>query len=117
MNDPYRILGLQAGASSDEITSAYRKLARRFPPELNPRRFAEIHQAYRTLTRLDELMDRAMARPLTTINSLFPPPTVRLRPAPESPPRPGPDDFDVLLHPLRRQLLRELLRCSPIPEE
>jgi curved DNA-binding protein CbpA len=32
----YRMLGIRAGASQEEIAQAYRKLARQFHPDLNP---------------------------------------------------------------------------------
>lgn len=36
MKDPYKILGLSTGASLDEIKKAYRKLAKKYHPDLNP---------------------------------------------------------------------------------
>ena len=36
MKDPYEVLGLQRGASKDEVKSAYRKLAKKYHPDLNP---------------------------------------------------------------------------------
>jgi DnaJ-class molecular chaperone len=53
--DYYKILGLERAASDAEIKSAYRKLARKFHPDLNPnnkeaeRRFKEINEAYQVL--------------------------------------------------------------------
>ncbi len=117
MNDPYRVLGLAAGATAEEIVSAYRKLARRYPPELNPRRFAEIQRAYRMLTELDRLMEEAFEHPTQVLEGLYPPATVRLRPPPELPPRLQLDDFEPLLGILRRDLLRRLLRDALPPAE
>lgn len=54
MIDYYRILGLQPNASQAEIKSAYRKLARKSHPDLNPnsesgRQFSLVSKAYHTL--------------------------------------------------------------------
>jgi hypothetical protein len=108
--DPYRALGLAAGAGGEEITRAYRKMVRRYPPELNPKRFAEIHRAHKMLTALDVLMEEAMAKPGDALESLYPPPVVRLRPAPEPPPRLRTADLEGVLQPLRRDALRRLLK-------
>jgi len=50
-SNPYRILGLQPGASERELKQAYRKLALQFHPDLNPdpraeAMFREIQEAY-----------------------------------------------------------------------
>ena len=53
--DLYVILGLEHGASESEIKRAYRRLARRFHPDINPgdrtaeARFRQILEAYETL--------------------------------------------------------------------
>lgn len=55
MNDPYKILGVPRTADQAEIKSAYRKLAKKYHPDLNPgdadveRRFKDVSAAYDVL--------------------------------------------------------------------
>ncbi|WDF68051.1 J domain-containing protein [Sphingobacterium oryzagri] len=54
--DYYKVLGIDKGASADDIKKAYRKLARKYHPDMNPndeaakQRFQEINEANEVLT-------------------------------------------------------------------
>src|SRR4051812_15589501 len=55
-NDLYEVLGVKRGASEKEIRAAYRKLARKHHPDVNPgdkaseTKFKEINGAYEVLS-------------------------------------------------------------------
>ncbi len=110
MDESYAILGLEPGASREEITRAYRKLVRRYPPELNPERFARIRRAHEFLTSLDQRMAEARKDPEAALEALFPPPPVQLGPAPPNPEPLEPADLEPLLAPLRLVLLKRILQ-------
>ena len=49
MADPYEILDVVRGASETDIRRRYLELVRQYPPDRDPERFTEIHQAYEKL--------------------------------------------------------------------
>ena len=59
--DYYEVLGLQKGASEDEIKKAFRQLAKKYHPDLNPgdkeaeAKFKEVNEAYEVLSDKEKL--------------------------------------------------------------
>ena len=55
MSDPYQILGVAKTSSADELKAAYRKLAKKLHPDVNPGR-KDIEQKFKELTGAYELL-------------------------------------------------------------
>ena len=58
MDDPYRVLGVPPTATDDEVKTAYRKLARKYHPDLNggspeaEAKMKEVNEAYSLITKM-----------------------------------------------------------------
>ena len=58
MSDPYSILGIAPNATNDEVKSAYRKLAKKYHPDVNKdpgaeSKFKEVTKAYEDILNPD----------------------------------------------------------------
>ncbi len=78
MRDPYEVLGIQRGASEEEIKKAYRAKCKRWHPDLNPNdptaeeHFKEVQAAYDAITKgRDRPPDRRLRQPLRPAAELW----------------------------------------------
>jgi DnaJ-class molecular chaperone len=61
MRDPYEVLGVPRGASAEEIKQAYRKLAKKLHPDLNPGN-PRIEQSFKEVATAHDLLGDAEKR-------------------------------------------------------
>lgn len=59
--DYYKVLGLEKNATTDQIKSAYRKLARKYHPDLNPND-AEANKKFQQINEANEVLSDAEKR-------------------------------------------------------
>ena len=91
INDPFAVLGVSSSATEDEIKSAYRKLAKKYHPDLNPgdkaaeAKMREINEALRRTAEPGVPMPAAV--------------------------HPGPEDMETAIHPVTADTA-----ASPVPE-
>jgi curved DNA-binding protein CbpA len=60
MIDPYKVLELPLTADEETIRRRYLELVRRFPPDRDPQKFAEIRSAYEALRDRDERLRKQL---------------------------------------------------------
>lgn len=68
MSDPYATLELSPGASAEEVSKAYRKLAKKYHPDVNDspeaaKKMSDINAAYERIKNGDLAGDEAAAQP------------------------------------------------------
>lgn len=67
--DPYKVLGVPSGASKEEVTKAYRKLAKKYHPDLNPddevaaKKMSQVNAAYDSIINGTPYGPRARQNP------------------------------------------------------
>ena len=62
LESAYSILRVEKNASPEDIRKAYVRLARRYPPEHFPEKFAELREAHQQLTLSDDFLSAVITR-------------------------------------------------------
>lgn len=109
MKDAYTTLGLDHESSAEQVDAAYARLVRRYPPELNPRRFAKIKQAYEFLSCYEEQMRQAAGDLEQALDMLFPKIPAILEAPPEPPEPLCVEDWQPVMNLLRERVIRAIL--------
>ena len=78
ISDPYQVLGVSPDASDEEIKQAYRKLAKKYHPDLNPgdevaaKKMQQINAAYDQIKNPEKYQQQESAWGVSVIwNILF----------------------------------------------
>lgn len=109
VDSPLATLGLGPGASAEEIRAAYRKLVRRYPPELAPLEFARIHRAYELLRSPGRRLEESLSKPEEALDRLGGGTGLALAPPRPAPPPLTEEALEALVAAQRRARLAELL--------
>ena len=108
----YKTLQIDSGASREDIDRAFRRMARRYPPEFKPERFAQMRAAYEYLTSLKRRVEEIEKGGLHGLASLLgiqglPEP---LPPTKQAPRKTSKADWQPLTDLLSQGLLIDILR-------
>ena len=72
MQTPYEILGVDENATDAEIKEAYLRGVKQHPPERDPARFEQLHQAYDTVKDIKSRISHALfSRPSADFDALL----------------------------------------------
>jgi len=108
----YKTLQIDSEASREDIDRAFRRMARRYPPEFKPERFAQVRAAYEYLTSLKRQVEEIEKGDLHGLASLLeiqglPEP---LPPMKQAPRKTSKVDWQPLTDLLPQELLIDVLR-------
>ncbi|NCC49885.1 MAG: hypothetical protein EOM20_01590 [Spartobacteria bacterium] len=70
MKDPYITLGIHEKVTDQDVQDAYHRCLRKYPPEENPRKFADISEAYELIRTDYDRRDYFLGGPLPTLHEL-----------------------------------------------